>query len=407
MEYEFLSPDTVADYIRQRPELKGVINPDLIESVEEVGDGNLNLVFIVSDSGGKSIVLKQALPYVRLVGPEWPMTPHRAAKEANALSTHSALTPDLVPTTYFYDEGRFVIGMENLSSFRVWRGALMEGLKHEGVAHDMGRYVAHVAFGTSVLGVDAEKHKDLLATAVNPELCKITEDLVFTEPHDDIGRNAVLPANEADAAEHASDAHMIDAMGEAKWIFMTKAEALIHGDLHTGSVMVRALSGDEGPSESRAFDSEFAFYGPVAFDLGALWANYILSSARWTALGRDDLAQWNLSLVGQTWEGFESTFRSLYPHRIDSRVWKDALLEQLLDQWREEAWLFAAAKMSRRIVGLAKVKDIETLEPHLREGAARGILRLSRLVVQERRVGSDPQRLVELAASVISENKTG
>ena len=35
--------------------------------IREVGDGNLNLVFIVEgDSGG--VVVKQALPYVRLVG---------------------------------------------------------------------------------------------------------------------------------------------------------------------------------------------------------------------------------------------------------------------------------------------------------------------------------------------------
>jgi len=407
MDYEFLSPDSIADYIRQRPELQGVINPDLIDSVEEVGDGNLNLVFIIRDGEGHSVVLKQALPYVRLVGPEWPMTPYRAAKEANALATHSALTPDLVPSTYFYDEARFIIGMEDLSEFRVWRGAMIDGLRHEGVAADMGRYVAHVAFGTSVFGVDPEKHKELVASAVNPELCKITEDLVFTEPHDDIGRNEVLPANEADANEHAADSQMIDAMGEAKWKFMTRAEALIHGDLHTGSVMVRALSGDEGPSESRAFDSEFAFYGPVAFDLGALWANYTLASARWTALGRDDLATWSLSLVEETWQAFESAFRGLYPQRIDNRVWKDGSLDYLLEGWREEAWLFAAAKMSRRIVGLAKVKDIESLEPTLREGAARGILKLARHVAQERKRTSDPQRFIELAGSVLLENRTG
>lgn len=407
MEYEFLSPDTVADYIRARPELKEIIDPDLIESVEEVGDGNLNLVFIIRDSAGKSVVLKQALPYVRLVGPEWPMTPSRAAKEANALATHSAITPDLVPTTYFYDEGRFIIGMEDLREFRVWRGAMIEGLRHEGVAADMGRYVAHVAFGTSVLGVDPEKHKELVATAINPELCRISEDLIFTEPHDDIGRNSVLPANEADANEHAADSQMIDAMGEAKWMFMTRAEALIHGDLHTGSVMVRALSGEEGPAESRAFDSEFAFYGPVAFDVGALWANYTLASARWTALGREDLATWSLSLVEETWQAFESTFRELYPRRIDTRVWKDGCLETLLTGWKEEAWLFAAAKMSRRIVGLAKVKDIETLEPPQREGAARGILRLARQVAQERNTTSDLTRYIELAGSVLHENKTG
>ena len=405
MDYEFLSADTVSSYIASRPELTGVIDHAAITEVNEVGDGNLNLVFIVSDSSGRSVVLKQALPYVRLVGPDWPMTPHRAAKEANALATHSALTPGLVPQTFFYDHERFIIGMEDLSDFRVWRGALMEGLRHEGVASQMGDYVAHVAFGTSVLAVDAEKHKELLATAVNPELCKITEDLVFTEPHDDIGRNSVLPANEKDAADHANDSDMINAMGQAKWLFMTQAEALIHGDLHTGSVMVKH-SGEGNQAESKAFDSEFAFYGPVAFDLGALVANYTLSAARWIALGDDGMAKWSLNLIDETWSAFDSSFRALYPTRLDARVWKDELMESLLERWRNEMWLFAAAKMARRIVGLAKVADIETLEPELREGAARGMLRLSRQVASARHNDSSPAALISLAGSVLHDNAT-
>ena len=35
--------------------------------VTEVGDGNLNLVFVVSKDDA-SVIVKQALPYVRLVG---------------------------------------------------------------------------------------------------------------------------------------------------------------------------------------------------------------------------------------------------------------------------------------------------------------------------------------------------
>lgn len=406
MDYDFLTADTVPDYIRSRPELVGVVNPDLIESVVEVGDGNLNLVFIVRDSAGQSVVLKQALPYMRLVGPAWPLTPLRAATEANALRTHAALTPDLVPQTYFFCDRQFVIGMENLSGFRVWRGALIDGLKHEGVASQIGRYVAEVAFGTSVLAVDAEKHKALVAASVNPELCTITEDLVFSEPHVDNGRNSVLPANEADAAEHAHDSAMIDAMGEAKWIFMNRAEALIHGDLHTGSIMVRAHSGDEGPAEAKAFDPEFAFYGPIAFDLGALWANFTLSAARWTALGDDAMAQWSMNLVDETWQSFEKTFRLRFPERIDARVWTDSLMENLLQQWRYETWLFAAAKMSRRIVGLAKAGDIEKLEPAHREGAARGVLRFARIAAQERKVSTEPRRFIDTALAVLNDTKT-
>lgn len=401
MDYEFLVADTIAEYISSRPELKGVVDPSAIASVEEVGDGNLNLVFIVTDTAGNSVVLKQALPYVRLVGPDWPMTPTRAEKEANALEVHGKLCPDLVPQTFFFDADRFVIGMENLSEYRVWRGALMEGEQHEGVAGQMGEYVARVAFGTSALSVDAEELKGRIANAVNPELCKITEDLVFTEPHDDIGRNSVLPANEKDAAQHASDPMMIAAMGQAKWIFMTRAEALVHGDLHTGSVMVRQSGA--GEAQSKAFDSEFAFYGPVAFDLGALFANYCLSAARFVALGNEELVRWNLALVEQTWGAFEETFRSLYPDRADARVWGPELEDSLVSRWWEESILFSTAKMSRRIVGLAKVADIETLDEGLREGAARGILHLARSLAKDRSSLKNPAEYIQRAQSVLGE----
>jgi 5-methylthioribose kinase len=45
--------------------------------VREVGDGNLNLVFIVEGPDG-SVCVKQALPYVRAAGPSWPMSLERA-----------------------------------------------------------------------------------------------------------------------------------------------------------------------------------------------------------------------------------------------------------------------------------------------------------------------------------------
>ena len=406
MNYEFLTTDTIAFYIASKPELLKIIDAQSIDDVQEIGDGNLNLVFIVRDRKGGSVVIKQALPFVRLVGPEWPMTPFRAEREAEALRIHGSFSQKLVPALFLYDSERFVIAMENLSDYRVWRGAMIEGLMHDGVAELMGEYVAEVAFGTSVLGMRAENQKSLMAKSINPELCKITEDLVFTEPYDDIGRNSVLPENKIDAENLSNDPDMIHAMGEAKWKFMTSAEALIHGDLHTGSVMVKALIGDQGPSLAKAFDSEFSFYGPVAFDLGALWANYTLSAARGIALGNDEFAQWSLSLITKTWESFANTFTERYDSRVDSRVWKSEMLEDRLAQWKSETWLFAAAKMSRRIVGLAKVADIEKLNPALREGAARGILELSRTLVLERHTNIKTSHFEDLAGTLLTKFKT-
>jgi len=402
--YQVLTADTAASYVASRPELAPLIDTTSLARVEEVGDGNLNLVFILTDTAGRGVVLKQALPYMRLVGPDWPMRPDRARLEAEITSVHARVAPGLVPDIYGYDPERYLIAMEDLSDHRVWRGALNEGLRHDGVAEAMGRYVASVAFGTSPLGMDPEEQKRLAASTSNGELCRITEDLVFTEPYVDAGRNGVLPANEDDAAALAADAEMVAAMGLAKWKFMTEGEAIIHGDLHTGSVMVRGSDPDgkpgAQPSTARAIDSEFGFCGPVAFDLGALWANYLIAATRGAALGDAVHQEWCLDLVVNTWTSFESEIRERWPNRVDPRVWHDDLLEHLVAHWRQDAWLFAAAKMARRIVGLAKTSDIETLDPDVRALAARAVLSTARSAVRERIVDSSPTALVELARSL-------
>lgn len=281
--YEILTASTAIDYVARTPQLRSVLDPSSVRDVREVGDGNLNLVFVLSATGGPGLVLKQALPWVRLVGPDWPMSPDRARHEALALSVHGRLVPRLVPKLYYFDPTRFVLAMEDLSDHRVWRQSLNAGGCDEGAAEDMGEYVATVGFGTSVFGMSADEQKQLLADAVNPQLCGITEDLVFTEPYVAAGRNSTLPANDVDARELAADERMVREIGWLKWQFMTQAQALIHGDLHTGSVMVRPSSNGR-PRSTKAFDSEFAFYGPIAFDLGALFGNYVIAAARAFAL---------------------------------------------------------------------------------------------------------------------------
>lgn len=404
--YEFLTVDTVADHIRSLPELRALIDPDDLVSCAEIGDGNLNLVFLAKDGQGRGLCLKQALPYVRMTGEGWPMTPDRARHEVESLRAHHALTPELVPAVYHYDPARYIIAMEDLSDHRVWRGALNEGLRHEGAAAAIGTYVGAVAFGTSAFGMERAALAEAIASSVNPELCVITEDLVFTEPVVDAGRNSVLPANEKDAADFAADPAVRRAMGHAKWLFMTRSEALIHGDLHTGSVMVRAPQGSTVCDSVKAFDSEFAFYGPLAFDLGAVFANYVIAAARAYALGEDERATWCLSLIGQTWEAFDAEFRRRWPQRLDPRVWDDETLEDLLLSWRSEAWLFGAAKMSRRIVGAAKTKDIESLPEDLREGAARGVLKVARTMVRQAGLDSAPTTLAALAARELTAART-
>src|SRR6202795_1784948 len=82
--------------------------------VREVGDGNLNLVFIVT-SGAAGVVVKQALPYVRLVGESWPLPLDRAHFEREALGMERAQGRMHVPQVYHFDREQAAIVMAYLS----------------------------------------------------------------------------------------------------------------------------------------------------------------------------------------------------------------------------------------------------------------------------------------------------
>jgi len=404
-QYEFLTKDNITNYLSSKQVFAKLIDANNLVEFKEVGDGNLNLVFIMKDSAGKGIVLKQALPYVRLVGPDWPMTPSRARIEAETTIIHSKFAKDLVPEIYDYDADRFIIAMEDLSDHVVWRGALNSGLRFDGVAGPLGKYVAKTAFGTSIFGLGQEQHKLEVARAINPGLCLITEDLVFTEPYFENGRNSVLQSNEKDAQELANDKEMVNEIGLLKYKFMTAAESLIHGDLHTGSAMIKCEDKKVAVSV-KAIDSEFSFYGPIGFDLGALVANYTIAAARACALGNLDQMHWALSLAEQTWVEFEKEFRNLWPSRVDKRVFTDQLLEELINTWRADTLGYAGAKMARRIVGLAKTSDIETLEPNVREGAARAVLQVARKTTKERNQAKSWAILAKEAAEIMQKTAT-
>lgn len=376
-DYEFLSADNIPDYLAAHPQLAAIVDPASIEQIDEIGDGNLNLVFRVRGATS-SIILKQALPYVRMTGEGWPMTPERAAREAASLQRHHCVAGDSVVRVHQYDAAQYVIAMEDLSDHRVWRDALNEGMSQDGVAEIIGRYVAAVATKTSVLGEDRTVVSGAIAAAQNPDLCIVTEDLVFTEPARDAGRNQDLPDNVDDIRALADDDVFVAAMAEGKWRFMTQAEALVHGDLHTGSIMVRG--GDHERADSvKVFDSEFAFYGPIAFDLGMAIANFGFAAARAHALGETERAAWVLELPTRMLDAFAAEFRRLAAGWPDRRLWDDAFVERRLDVLLRETWLFAAAETARRTVGAANVRDVVTIaDDAARAKAVRALLLIAR-----------------------------
>ena len=114
-----------------------------IECVE-MGDGNLNLVFIVTNKKNqKQIIVKQALPYVRCVGEEWPLTLERAYFEYRALCQEKEACPEFVPSLYFFSKPNGLIAMEYLPPPNIiLRKGLIQGIRYPTMASDMGTFCA-------------------------------------------------------------------------------------------------------------------------------------------------------------------------------------------------------------------------------------------------------------------------
>ncbi|EYD75553.1 5-methylthioribose kinase [Rubellimicrobium mesophilum DSM 19309] len=300
--------------------------------VREVGDGNLNLVFIVEGETG-GIVVKQALPYVRLVGESWPLPLRRSFFEYHALRRQDARDPGRVPEVIHFDEPQAMIAMEYLDGHIILRRSLIEGNRHEGLGESLGTFCARTLFRGSDLSMGAAERKaDLALFSGNVELCDITEALVFTEPYFDAPLNRHSPALDPIVRELRADATLKIESQRLKTAFAARAETMLHGDLHTGSVMVK---GDL----ARVIDPEFATYGPMGFDVGMLVANFLMAHCAQPGHGPDraDYQEWILSVVRTLWVGFEREFTRLWRAERTGMLFPRTLFEDQGQAWAAEA----------------------------------------------------------------------
>ncbi len=362
--------------------------------IREVGDGNLNLVFLVDGPDG-TVCVKQALPYVRAAGPSWPMSLDRAFYE-NAY--YRAVAPHVggrIPEIYHYDPAMFCTVMERLSPHIILRQGLIAGARYPTLAADMGEYVARACFFTSDFAVPFERKRDALKLfAGNQALMRISVDLIFADPYHASERNRhTSPQLDDVVSELRRDGRLKSAVARFGQKFLTQTEALLHGDLHSGSVMVAA-------GDTRVIDPEFALYGPMGFDLGAFFGNLLLNwyaqPGHATALDdRRAQQEWILQQAQDFWETFRARFLSLWSAHargdaFPAVLWAEtedarhcaAAREAFLDGVFADMLGFAGCKMIRRILGFAHVIDFESIEDARRRAACEtGALALARALL--------------------------
>lgn len=398
--YAALDVASLPDFLRNFPEIQERLGgPAEAWRVREVGDGNLNLVFMVQGPAG-AVCVKQALPYVRVAGPDWQLPLSRAFFEAAYYDRVGRHVGNLIPKIYHYDPKLFCIVMEWVSPHIILRGGLVAGNRYERAARDVAEYVARACFYTSDLAQRFEtKNDDEAVFAKNQATERITVDLIFADPYRTSPRNRwTTPQLDAMAAAFHADAPLKGAAARWGHRFLACPQALVHGDLHTGSVMVTE-------DDTRVIDPEFAFYGPIGFDLGAFLGNLLMDHHAQSGLAsaaspRAALQQWLLEQMVVFWEHFRARFLELwrneaagdaYPVSLFADAAGAAVLEaerqRFMDGLFADMVGFAAMKTVRRILGFAHNIDFDRIaDPVRRAACERAALLLARdmLVAPER-----------------------
>lgn len=403
MSYRTLTEQEAVEYARKIPSL---FPQDAQLVSREIGDGNLNFVFHIKDEGpsGKSIIFKQALPYVRVIGDSWPLTLDRARIESEALILENELCPGSVPRVYHYDTDLALIVMEDLSDYEIMRKGLVERKRYPNFAKQIGTFLARTLFLTSDLAMSPLEKKRKAASFTNPELCNITENFVFTYPFLDDPSNAYNPLITNTVQRIWSNDELKLEVARLKERFMTLGQALLHGDLHTGSIMVTE-------QDTKVIDPEFAYYGPMGFDIGAVIANLLLNYAAHEGhtpdpQEREAYQAYLLETVSEVWRVFETEFRTLWEEQAQEPYAKTPgyLDAYLLDVLKDAAG-YAGCKMMRRVIGLAHVSDLESIaDPALRAKGETLALCIGQELVLQRGTLSGIDDVIKLIAASAVQN---
>lgn len=372
---------TAADAVEYARQYGQLADPLALVSADEIGDGNLNLVFKIRDADGVSrVIVKQALPYVRCVGESWPLTLDRARIEAETLLIHGALCPRHTVQVLHHDPELAVMVQEDLSDHHIWRSELVKGRYYPLAAGQLAEYLAQTLFHTSDFYQTAQLKKAEVSRFTNPELCQITEDLFFSDPYQDHERNQFDEALLPQVLALRNDAALKLAVAGLKHRFLSKAEALLHGDIHSGSIFVA-----EG--KLKAIDAEFGFYGPIGFDIGTALGNLLLNycglpglfGPRDAAAGREQ----RLQDVRELWLIFADRFLALcHQHSRDATLALPGYAEQFLQQVWTDTVGYCGTELIRRTIGLAHVADLDSItDAEMRAECQRNALNLGRALI--------------------------
>lgn len=316
---------------------------------QEIGKKDRNRVFRVTDQeNNKSMIIKQIVPIAKVYGECMPLVADRTGIESSALIRQALACPHLVPNIYYSDTALAVTVMEDLSHLSILRKGLIVGESFPLLSHHIGEFLGKTLFYNSDYFLDPHVKKELEKQFANPDLCAHTEKFLFTEPFFNTDTKKFEEAVQFVLEDLRQDDILLEEAAKLKRKFVCHTESLIHGDLHTGSILANK-------HETKIIDPEFASFGPIGFDIGLFIAD-LFHHAIFFEEERNTLFQH----ISTLWTVFSSTFKEAFLKDCREPYKTEVNVNELLHQIFADAAGFAGCEMIRRSIGFAQLDVFES-----------------------------------------------
>lgn len=357
--YFLMNEKDALEYAKEKlkKELKSSKNAANI-TCKEIGDGNLNYVYRVKNNK-KSLIIKQAGVRTRSDSSGRILDINRNKREAEILTYYGKKFPNLAPKIFYIDETMKLFVMEDLKDYTILRDALIKGKIIAHLPKQITDFIAETSLSTADFFTDAFTKKNQVAKYTNKELCKISEELVFTEPFFNLLKENVFSDSLKNYVkkEFYNDKELQFEAAKLKYEFMNNPQALIHGDLHTGSIFTN-------DKYIKVMDSEFAFYGPIGYDLGTIMANLIFSYVYHLNIANNQkFISFIYKAVNDILKLFKEKFvNKFYKDVKDISVKNEEFIKYYLNNVIEYSFGICGLEIIRRTTGSARVKEIESVK---------------------------------------------
>jgi len=403
MQYKILNKDNIEQYVYTIDKVKKYFNDEKL-IINEIGDGNLNYVFLLKSTVDetKTLILKQAVPFLRCLGEDFLLKRERMTYEIKALQNFKLTSPHHIPTLYDTNEDMSTVIMQYLDTHIILREGLINKVTYPNLSEHIAIYLSSNLFKTSSLNLSSVEKRELMDDFnTNSELCSITEDYVFTFAFMEHDSNDPYSKNNEEFKALVSNMDFKKGVLKLKYKYMTQSDALLHGDFHTGSVMINK-------NETFVIDPEFSFIGPFGFDIGAILGNLTMSYISHRCLDTNDkYTDWLLTTIQEVLEKFEEKFLSLWNKKEESALLTQKFIDdESLTFYKQEFMLnilkdsvgFAGVKMARRMFGAAGVADIKGIEyKKIKDKAIHATLNIAKQFV----IGCEDIKCVEDVINIV------